>query len=298
MKKTHKKWLGILGLVLVSAMTVFAAFLPDYVSAATSVVDSVTVRVVGGVPYVYLTKPKDEANLSNPKQTIKFNYENVETVTIKIKYTDPDGVEHEYTLPPIDATEQYGEGSIELDLSAEGYGYGDYVIEAIGRAEDGVTDGDSISFSYYPVVTVVDDDEKSGEVYATVEYDEDDEEIAKIKIDVYDEDGNFVESLSPEAFSPPKRKVEIPFGKDNPAGRYKIVTTLYGSDGAVIGEPYATYYDYDGPIEVPNTGGLFNNLNVAKSDYLVTGVLIFFIVGVSGMLFIKKGKKKDSRKRR
>jgi hypothetical protein len=42
---------------------------------------------------------------------------------------------------------------------------------------------------------------------------------------------------------------------------------------------------------VPNTGGFFESLNVSKADYLATGLIIFFTVGLSGIVFIAKNKR-------
>ena len=54
MKKTKKRVLGLLGLVLVIITTIFAAFLPGPEASAeggiTSVTDTISVRVVGSVP--------------------------------------------------------------------------------------------------------------------------------------------------------------------------------------------------------------------------------------------------------
>ena len=58
MKKTHKKILGLFGLVLVVAVTVFAAFLPAPKTQAvdtTTVTDTISVRVVGSTPVVNLS---------------------------------------------------------------------------------------------------------------------------------------------------------------------------------------------------------------------------------------------------
>ena len=46
----------------------------------------------------------------------------------------------------------------------------------------------------------------------------------------------------------------------------------------------------DEDIVVPNTGGLFESLNISQSDYLITGLIIFFVVGVGGAIFIAKSK--------
>ena len=59
MKKTQKKAFGILGLLLVIVMTIFAAIIPGPgATALSSVTDVVEIRVVGTGPHVEFTNPK------------------------------------------------------------------------------------------------------------------------------------------------------------------------------------------------------------------------------------------------
>ena len=82
----------------------------------------------------------------------------------------------------------------------------------------------------------------------------------------------------------------------------------YGEDGVLL-EPYWLTYVYEiktdeggeddgsGSIIVPDTGGVLGNLKIAKSDYLITGLMIFFLAGVSGIYFVAKDRKKSKRKK-
>ena len=45
-------------------------------------------------------------------------------------------------------------------------------------------------------------------------------------------------------------------------------------------------------VDVPDTGGLFAGLNISKSDYLITGLAIFFLTGITGLFFIIRKKNK------
>ena len=55
--------------------------------------------------------------------------------------------------------------------------------------------------------------------------------------------------------------------------------------------------DDDDFLAVPNTGGLFGALNISKTDYLITGVIVFLLTGIFGAVFIAKRQKKISRRR-
>ncbi len=52
------------------------------------------------------------------------------------------------------------------------------------------------------------------------------------------------------------------------------------------------------PIPVPNTGSTTDSkINLMQTDYLITGLIIFLLVGISGFIFISR-REKSSRKRR
>lgn len=44
------------------------------------------------------------------------------------------------------------------------------------------------------------------------------------------------------------------------------------------------------PIDVPNTGGFFGTLNISKTDYLITGLIAFFILSGGLLVYLKKSK--------
>lgn len=302
MKRTHKRILGFFGLTLVAITTVFAASLPTpEANAVTTLTDTISVRVVGAVPDVNLISPEPGSEMVSPSQTIAFDYENVETVTITLKYTDVDGNEYEYILQTYDTDYEAGSITYNLDLSEANYGYGEYVVTISGDGFDGVKDEDSLSFSYYPVVAESREDEDTGLIYVDLEYEGDDGtgtgEVAKIEINVYDEDGNLVTPLSPITVTPPETSVEIPFSDyDLPSGTYKIEVVAYDDEDNELYRAYTLYIVYEA-IPVPDTGALFKNLNIAQADYLITGLIAFFAFGLFGIFFIAKKQKKSSRRR-
>ncbi len=306
MNRTHKKFLGFLGLFLVIATTIFAAFLPGPATSATSsVTDTIVVRVVGAVPRVDFIDAEMGKIYTTPNQSFSFSYENIATATVTIRYTDVNGVTHTYPLNADPYDLDYGVGDMNFSLNlAERYGYGDYIITVAGDGTSGA-DEDSISFSYYPVYGEATENE-DGNINLGLEYDPDDEtgsgdgEVANIIVKVYDEEGNLVTPLSPVTVTPPTTSIELPFSDyDLPSGTYTIEITAYDRDGNELYKAYLTYVIYESKtIPVPDTGELFKNLNISRVDYLITGLIIFSLVGVGGAIFINKRSKRTTKRRR
>ncbi len=305
MRKTQKKVFGLFGLILVAAMTVFAASLPSPSVAANSsgVVDTVIIRVVGEQPNVYFVDPTDGSSFINANQTVDFNYENISTAVISLTYDDGTTTQT-YTLDTIDTTGQTG-GSLNIDLST--YGYGEFTLSIVGEGYGGATDTDVISFSYYPFTAEAEKDTTTGNPKVILNYDDGNTDIDKIVINIYDEDGNLVESVSPVTVIPNDKDALLPFAENNlPAGKYKFEITAYNEDGEPLYKPYEIIYNYEPKAEptpdeeeeedmiVPNTGGLFEVTNISQSDYLATGLIVFLITGVGGAIFIAK--RKDSKR--
>lgn len=303
MKKTKKRVLGLLGLVLVIITTIFAAFLPGPEASAeggiTSVTDTISVRVVGSVPDILNVKPINGSVFIYPDQDLSFDYENVEYLTITIRYTDKDDVEHIIPLLEKDDPESFvdyipGSYSTPLDLLAEDYGYGEYRVEIVGIGFNDVKDFETVEFALYPVVGEANEAD-DGKVYLDLQYDTENENINTIGINIYDENGNLVNVLSPITVNTPDMRVELPFAENNlPTGNYRIEITAYNAEGEALYKPYVTYYYYE-MIPVPNTGALFSNLNISRTDYLVTGLIIFFLAAILGIVFIVKGRSNKSR---
>ncbi|MBR3329077.1 hypothetical protein IKG29_00910 [Candidatus Saccharibacteria bacterium] len=313
MKKTQKKAFGLLGLLLVVAVTIFAAIIPEpEASAVSSVTDTVEVRVVGNGPHVEFTNPEDGSVFVTPEHSVPYIYDGAETVIIKIEYIDTDGNPHEYTLDTIDADFSTGSGTIDLDLSGPGYGYGDYVITITGEREGDFPSEDSFSFTYSPVVASL--EEESGDDNATLNlyYDDDSEEIDYFEIIIYDENGDEVARIPAINVTPPIETVILPFADNEvPGGTYYISVIAYNEDDEALFEPFWLTYVYEPKSEptptptpkpepdsesdsivVPNTGGLMGGLNISRSDFLITGLIIFFFVGIGGILFTVKGRRK------
>lgn len=307
MKKTHKQVLGVLGLVFVAAITIFAATLPvPSASATTSVMDTIQVRVVGSVPSVEIVGIDNGEATSSPVQDFSVRYENSELVTVSLSYTDMDGVVHEYSIGTIDA--DFTAGETNFSIQASDYGYGDFVVNIKGVGVNGVYDEDQVIFHYLPLTADVTWNEDEGGYDIEMDYNAEDGstgevgDVASIVINVYDENGDPVEIDGfPMVVTPPAENIFIPFeDADLPSGKYTIEISSYNSNGELLYDPYIITVEYKAPepIPSPNTGGLLQNLNISKTDYLATGLIIFAIVGISGAIIINKRSKKGSRRRR
>lgn len=307
MEKTQKKIFGFFGLVLVVAMTFIAASLPSSeTSAISTVTDTLTVRVVSSSSDVNLTSPESGMVTTSAEQTFRLNYANVNNVTLLLTKTNLDGTTQTSTLATYDVDYGTGEKTYDINLQDAGFGYGEYVITLRGEGSGGLTDEDSVAFSYYPVVADATEDENTGETVLNLDYEAYDPsnpggtgEVAEIEINVYDENGNLVEELSPIKVTPPETSVVIPFNDyDLPSGTYTIKTTAYDKDGNELYKAYVNHViQKKEDIPVPNTGGLFGALNISRADYLITGVIVFLLTGIFGAVFIAKRQKKTSRRR-
>ena len=292
MKKIPKKILGLLGLILVAVMTIVAVALPGTeVLATSSVTDTIVVRVVGEVPNVAITGPEDKSVFVSPKRTISYDYENVKNVKITVDYIDGEGKLHAYVIEDFAPSDNFGSGTVKLDLSDDRFGYGEYVVRIFGEGKEGEPVENAISFSYYPFTAEIEDNEETGNPKVVLDYDDENDDIEKFEINIYDKDGNLVQP-SPVTVTPPSKWTDIPFADYNlPEGKYRIEITAYKGSEAL--HKVVLYYDYK-PIPVPDTGSFLRNLNISKADFLISALIIFFAISLGSIVFIVR--RKNTRK--
>ena len=305
MEKKQKRILGLFGLGIVAATTVFAAAMPSPMTLATSTVtDNIHVKVVSSDIFTNIIRPTDGSDFVNAEQTLEYEYGNAKTITATLEYTGADGITHTYTLADFDAGGEIG--TVTTPLNLKNYGFGEYRITVTGKDADGTpASSTTIEFGYYPVEAEAKQEENTSNVDVELNYDTSDPEIAGIVINVYDEDGNLIDGLT-QTVTPPATNANLNFSGLN-SGSYTIVATAVDGDGNALYEAYRTTLDYKEPskgpvVPVPNTadtGGLFQNSNISSVDYLVTGLLVFGIVAVVGIGFaMRNGKKNKNQKRK
>ena len=313
MKKTKKIILGFSGLALVATMTIVAALLPNpSASAISTVTDTITVRVIGNAPSAEIANPTSGETFVSSDQTININYENVATLDLVVKFTDRNGVEHEKILHNGDVAEETGSLSYNFTDLANELGFGEYTIFVNGTGIDSAPiPGDSIDFLFIPVIATPEQDPNTGKTYLNLDYDPFTEsgtgKVSTLEINVYDKNGNLIESLSPIIVNAPENKVEIPFSEqDLESGKYVLEIIAYGNDKNELYTPFATDVKYEAKewsgedvipdTNAPDTGGFLGSLNISKADYLITGAMIFLIAGASAFVFILKKSSSSSKK--
>ena len=298
MKKTQKRILGFFGLAFVVAMTTVAVLVPSPgASAATSVVDTLTVHVTAGQPDINIIVPEKNSESFKPEQLVQFTATNTENVRVKLTYTAQDG-----TVIEDDNYASFapGEGTSTIEFTidlASLYGYGTYQVTIIGSNSGDVGDEDSILIEYVPFTASV-EEERDGTIDAVVDYDKDESTgeatgLDHIDVNVFPQGKDT--PLLPESLTitPPQTSVPIPFDKipNITTGYYDIVFKAYDENGELLYTRVVTFY-YE-VVETPDTGSFFQNLNISKEDYLVTGLLIFFVFGIVGIGIVTRNHKSN-----
>lgn len=310
MKGKKKKFLGLLGLFLVVATTTFAALIPLPGANAEeqrctgdcrefSATDKVVVRVVGGKPLVKFTSPESGLLTREPNISLGFDYENVDGATVQVEYTGIDGIKHVYdSFDYFKADYNPGSKSYELNLDTDPrFGRGDYVVHVKGNGygAENISE-DVIEFTYTTHTGGAWQDPETGKVVVDPGVEPDDRRVDHVEANVYDEDGNLVDELSPTEFKEPFDPQELDFSKhDLPSGWYTVEIIQYDQYGDQVGQPrYFTFW-YERPIAVPNTGDFFAGLNISRTDYLLTGLIVFGLAAGLGLFFVVRGRKEKAK---
>ncbi len=302
MEKTRKKIFGVFGLILVAAMTIFAAGVesPETL-AVSSVTDTITVRVVGDTPKVDFVEPDSNIVVVSPNQAFKINYENVGTIEFTMAYTNSDGVTQNFTLSDPSSPEynpDYTAGTINTNINLDNYGYGKFVFTIRGVGSDGVAATDMLSIDYYPIVgnLAIGDD---GEVYVEVDYDEDAVKSGIIRIYI---DGNESDIILRIPEDIKNGKILVPLDGKLTPGKHIISAKIigYGNNGEQLGEYNTNSVEYEETAVpdtnipdtgTPDTGGILESLNISKEDYLITGLIVIFVFGVVAFGIVARSRK-------
>ena len=322
MQKTKKRLVGIGGILLVVIMTIVAYFIPANVSANDSFTQTIRVTVYDQKPKVELKKPVAEDIYTSSEIEIGFDYSNSSKIEFTLSFTDGDGNVHEITLPDyvpasLDPTFGYASGSdtVTIDINAlvaslgvDGYGY--FVLNAKSTSPVGY-DEDSVDFYYAPVVVEqTGSDATNSDPIVTVEYDKG---VGRVELMPVDENGNplFDEPVVVEISDTTTggtKEVSLPFGSYGlESGTYTLVFNAYArTDGGASGDD--TYTEIYSPInvtevsyerpaapDIPDTGRFLGSLNIAKSDYIMTGMIVFGSALLLAFIVLGR-KKKDYRK--
>ena len=299
MKNTQKRMLGFLGLSSVAAMTVVAASMPTpgvLATASPSATDTITVRVVGNTPDADIISPVDGTAVTNPNQKLIVNYENLKSITVKLEYIDGDG--HStgkqifYNADGLNL--EAGTINENLPLGASGMGYGTYIITVVGTDEnDAELPLDEISVVFSPIKAEGEQNEDDGLIDVRITDYEDD----VVSVDIY-LDGEKIATI-PKGDLDKTNKISM---GDRDSGTYSFELRANYADGSVVVVPDAFEVDYDSTFvphsDVPDTGRFFQGLNISKEDYLVTGLIIFFVFGIVAFGIVTRNNRKNPNKKK
>lgn len=322
MKRVHKNILGLSGLALVAGITACAALMPSPGASAVtagSVTDTLVIKVVGSQPDVNLSSPLgDEAEITDPVYQYNVSYEHALSVTLTLTYRDQNYETTQQTHTKTleywgDLNYEYGEWLNQV-LNLEGLvfndgtpaGFGEYTLKATSTGVDGTDYFDVLNFSYLPVVGGEFGPDENGDPSIKV-----DKVSSKVnKLVVKNAEGEIVGSLTDtDGFSSEKYAngiyVPLDFTKIKCSDKlYLYAYHIYddGTEEELYSHPYPI--DMAECIDVPqagapDTGGLFQNLNISNEDYLITGLIVFFVLGIVGFGVVARNRKAAApRKRR
>ncbi len=299
MKKQTKRVLGFCGLAVVGITTAIAATLPAPTTAATdgesSQTDTVVVRVVSDTPDVNIGGITSGATIINPEQTFNVDYsDGVDTVKVVLTYTDIYGNTDTYDFGTKDVDFTGGVWSIPVDLTTlvgEGglhFNYGHYKLTAVGTGFSGVTDTDVLEFDYAAATMTDGGVDENGNVIADIESD------GKFAMEIvpYDKDENIIDCAR-VSLARGTTRATLPFGDCGlPSGTYKLVLNSLDANGNIISS-YAITIDYTAPevVVVPDTGNITMGLNISRTDYLITGLVVFGMIALTGIVMVVRRKK-------
>lgn len=324
MLRARKKLLGIIGLLLVALMTVFAYFLPSgnayAIGAGTDTIE-VTVHGETPNPSIEITSPSTDTLTTSSTFKTTFSFENTAYVEFWLEYEDEEGNPQSLQLPPynpnggsIDPYASYTNvGSSTFNLSDHGLSYNEYILTAKSITHVGY-DEDSIVFYYIPAVleqTGV--DKETDDPTIEVRYDNG---VGKIEIMPVDEEGNglfeepiviIIEPNEEGDYEAGTKTVTLPFTSYGAeSGKYDVILTAYSAtengeeiDYDVIDSPISVFeVEYERPSSpsVPDTGVFSGGTSVAKSDLVATSIIIFVSVLVLLFVTVLRPRKKNYRK--
>ena len=286
MPKTKKQILGLIGLAFVGLMTAFAYCLPAPSAAAESSSNiDVVVTVLPDNTSIEILSPADGDEVSDGEATVAVRYSDTKRLEFQLTYTDADGQVQTIDLPAYEPTDPNGE--YEFALNLEQYGYGDFVLKTTAIGVGGTIHEDAVSFTHQAATVENAGTNEDGNPVITIDPSD---EFDHGQVQVYDKDGNPVfvddegnevpividrDDIDPETG---KITVELPMTDyDAPEGEYTGLVVTYDQNDDALGQYTFTFY-YKPTPKLPNTGSVFANLNIARADYIITGLIFFGLV--------------------
>ena len=235
-----------------------------------------------GTKYIKIVVDKDSTG-ENVYVEVAPHGTTIKKATIKIKDRDGNIIAQKDFDDPVAGTDMTIElaGSVpagsDYTISTEYYGEGGNLVDTITEPLVKIgADGHgniNIDTEIDTIKTIIADvyDENGKLVREAVA----DRETGTVK--VYDGDGNLIETI-PNGYSD-AGGINVPFA-GLPYGTYTVKVSYWNQHNKPVGNIYVYTVHWYGNVPVPDTGGLFQGLNISREDYLITGLVVFMIIGI------------------
>lgn len=310
MKKTRKRIFGLIGLLVVGAMTAVAINLPSPDAAAIET-DSVDVEVRVNVGeagfYATLGEPRDGEIVTSPQLEVVTNYSASSQIDYYLYYTDSSGQEHKVPIGRFNPTDSAGVHTFMLNLDNYA-GFSNYQLESVATGSSGATREDRVGFVYQAINAVFTGTSESAGPIFEVNVNG---SVEKVQVQVYDKNGKpiFVDADGTEhpiivdraQFDKDQLLLTLPFTKYGITdGEYAAVFVAYNANDDIIGVDTVDFtykINSDGSNsgsadtpDVPDTGMSGNALNISRSDFIISGIILFGLVSSFAVYLIVRKK--------
>lgn len=329
MQTSKKRIMGALGLASVAAMTVAAYNVPTPVAYAQTSQDvpltvnviakNLSTKITGGI------RDGSTTAISPVEVQVTFSHAHYLDYTVSISQdgTTVDDVDSGHIdVSTIEGVTDQGDGyagiytaSIDTEdlLTRAGlnpHKKAEFTFYVEGSSASGALSmGDSVTFNYGQIAINPEDntnpDAAEGETNVATNEDgdpiiavESSENVTRIHSIITGPDGNtlFEQDNSPAGDI---TNILLPFAEHNAqAGWYTLTVVAYDENGEAMDTDSFRFY-YAPLVGLPNTGGsIFAGLNIGRTDFLVSGLLVFGIAAVAGILLMNRNKKSSKRTRK
>lgn len=325
MRKTKKQLLGLVCLAAVALMTAFAISLPAPDAAAAEDDEAVATSENNAQVQVTVFEDKSASvRIQSPRNGEEFTT-NVIPVSIlytkakklEISYVDGKGNPQVQTYEVPES--EFEQGIYNTQIVLDDYINDPTTLKVTLYGNNGTTLEDYVQFTYRAIavsegttdpetgnpsfdVTISDDvdhiqiqvyNEKTGDpVFIDKEGKDTPLLITRDKINL---DTGEVEITLPDGSTfmgkydavTNKINIEFPFDKLKLSeGTYRAIFIAYDVNDKIISMNQSTFTYKPTTPKLPDTGSIFNNLNISQADYLVTGLIAFGLAAGFAMLLI------------
>lgn len=326
MNKLKKQILGMVGLAIVAAVTMVAYTIPASGVGATEVTETIIVHVASQYATITPTNIKDGDIIYDDSFAVSYDHESAMYACFSLSYNGTiignwtevysDFVPAECgKYPEGEGYTDPTSGSASLPAFDLGSNYGEYVLSWRAYSNlPALSQDDSLSFYHQAAavryVGTTDENEPIFDVFFNdivdsinidILNEEEDKSIFD-KIIVYPKDsGSRYELIEGPTHingttNTNRARIVIAMPDKSKTGEYTVSSLAFDAAGNQLGQEVREKFDWTEDIEVPNTGRFFIGGNIASSDYLITGLIIFFSASILALVILNK-KKTPSRRR-